>query len=136
MKDKDESVIPKGCYCYSADYVCPYWKIKKDRPEQYNGWCDFLKKGDLELAKDMLLEDVRTGEVIKGDELPIPVSLLWDQCKECGINEDEEDWEDQAVETGDRLWEIRLYGAVTACKAVGVHRPWRFDSSISHHKSN
>ena len=91
--EKDESVIPKGPYCYTYDKngtycLCPYWKSIEDRPEQYDGWCDFLGYGDLEHEKEMVLKDMKTGEETRGDELPFPVSLLFDQCKECGINDD------------------------------------------------
>lgn len=99
--EKDTSVIPKGVYCYTpigyedGKYkiqCCPYWKRIEDRPEQYDGWCDYLGKGDLEIEKEMVLKDMETGEETTGDELPFPVSLLFDQCKECGINEDDEEW--------------------------------------------
>jgi hypothetical protein len=101
---KDESVIPKGPYCYTPiGYEngvykvkhCPYHRLIEDRPNQYDGWCDFLEKGDLELEKEMVLTDQDTGEKIRGDELPFPVSLLWDSCKECGINDDDDDTEVQ-----------------------------------------
>ena len=83
---KDESIIPYGMYCYNAKGTCVYWSLKDDREEQYNGWCDFLEKGDLELEKEMVLKDMQGAKEVFGDELPFPVSLLWDQCKECGIN--------------------------------------------------
>jgi len=77
-----ESVIPQGCYCYNnlrdsgrktgnnipifdVD-VCPYWDIDEDQPEQMNGYCWFMEYGDW--------EDGGGG-------------LLWDSCKECGIND-------------------------------------------------
>jgi len=88
----DTAKIPKGPYCHSLDStyaVCPYWKTVKDRERQYNGWCDFLGKGDLELSKEMTLMNTKIGEQSRGDELPFPTSLLWDQCKECGINDEE-----------------------------------------------
>jgi hypothetical protein len=91
--NKDTSVIPKGMYCYTYDEngkykPCPYHELREDRPEQYNGYCLFLEQGDLELESEMELTDEKTGEKIKGDQLPFPVSLLWDGCKECGINKD------------------------------------------------
>lgn len=60
--------IPKGIYCYDNKGICPYWSRKNDKPEQENGFCSFLNKGDWELT----------------------VGLLWDQCKECGINNEGE----------------------------------------------
>ena len=56
------SDIPYGRYCYSAEGVCPHWSRVADRPEQENGYCSHIRKGDWEF----------------------PGGLLWDQCKECG----------------------------------------------------
>ena len=39
---KDTSVIPNGIYCYDENGKCPYWSLREDLPEQYNGFCDFL----------------------------------------------------------------------------------------------
>lgn len=84
-----ESVIPKGDYCYDSLKMtdrktekglpildarnCPYWDIDDSQPEQMNGYCWFLEAGDWE-------ED--------------GTFLLFDQCKECGVNqyEDDEEW--------------------------------------------
>ena len=89
--EKDTSVIPEGLYCYTYDKngeykPCPYHKTIETRPGQYNGWCDFLEKGDIENAQEMTLINEKTGEEIQGNDAPFPVSLLWDGCKECGIN--------------------------------------------------
>ena len=88
---KNKNKIPQGLYCYDKNGICPYWRLLKDRPEQYDGWCDYLGKGDIEIAKEMILKSKRmkdkTIKTMRGDEAPFPVSLLWDQCKECGINE-------------------------------------------------
>lgn len=76
---KDETVIPKGYYCYTTlsvdkstgrikTKVCPYWSIREDKPYQMNGYCSFINAGDW--------EDDWCG-------------LLWDQVKECGVNEPE-----------------------------------------------
>lgn len=62
----DELKIPEGMYCYDGDYCCPYWSMRDDKPEQDNGYCSFLKTGDWEHPG---------------------VGLLWDQVKECGVNE-------------------------------------------------
>jgi hypothetical protein len=80
----DESKIPIGFYCDG----CPYHKILPDRPEQQTGWCDFLNKGDLELNKETRWVNKKTGKVQTAYEIGIPMSTLWDFCKECGINED------------------------------------------------
>jgi hypothetical protein len=64
-----EKHIPKGPYCYRADYKCPFLDSDSDREAHESGYCHFLKLGDW----------MENG-----------TSLLWDQCKECGIN-----WEDE-----------------------------------------
>ena len=75
-----EKYIPKGFYCY--DHLkpiynknkkmipilkvigrCPFLDYDPDKPEQMNGYCHYLKEGDY------------------------MGSMLWDQVKECGINE-------------------------------------------------
>lgn len=67
-------VIPEGLYCYS--YVndeiklCPFWEKNSDQPEQCNGYCHYLGEGDWDVDG---------------------LSLLWDQCKECGENMDNDD---------------------------------------------
>ena len=74
----DKSKIPEGPYCYGVSVnsdgeneirICPYWHKDETREEQNNGYCSFLDEGDWE---------------VEG------LSLLWDQCKECGINLGEE----------------------------------------------
>ena len=83
LKDP-EKWIPEGIYCYRMNYdiypyckgtayLCPFWEHKKDREHMEDGYCHFLKKGDLEFLEE--------------DDF---LSLLWDMCKECGIND--EDW--------------------------------------------
>jgi hypothetical protein len=60
-----EELIPEGMYCYDENGRCPFWWKDIDKPEQENGYCLYMKKGDLDLGG----------------------GLLWDQCKECGVNE-------------------------------------------------
>lgn len=70
----DASLIPPGVYCYTRPdpsnphkiKLCPYWDKDHDRPEHENGYCHFMKQGDWDLGW----------------------GLLWDQCKECGINDE------------------------------------------------
>lgn len=70
-----EQNIPPGPYCYfgsrapgDPDYKpCPHWRKLADYEEQLNGYCTYLKLGDY-------MED--------------GTLLLWDQVKECGINDD------------------------------------------------
>lgn len=79
-------VIPKGPYCYEPIQapgvrgywfrgpipirLCPYWSKDESKPSQMNGSCSYLGINDW-------------------DDSP-GVSLLWDQIKECGINDDDE----------------------------------------------
>ena len=87
--EQGESAIPKGCYCYSS-INCPYWdKFTDFLPEQYSGFCWFLMKGDWQIETEMTLTS-QDGKECKGNELPFPVSLLWDQCKKCDINDDDD----------------------------------------------
>ena len=76
MKNIDTTKIPFGSYCYDIKEItdngtiktipCPFWELRKDKPEQENGYCHFLKSGDWESEW----------------------SLLWDGVKECGIHDD------------------------------------------------
>ena len=59
------SKIPKGIYCYDEKGKCPHWCMRIDKPIQDNGHCAFLNRGDWHCPD---------------------LSILWDQCKECGIN--------------------------------------------------
>lgn len=75
IEAKDTSIIPDGLYCYTISNAkkigysikpCPYFDRIKDAPAQENGYCHYLEEGDLDL----------------------PGGLLFDSCKECGINDD------------------------------------------------
>jgi hypothetical protein len=78
LLDRAEEVIPKGHYCYTIIgewknncipiSTCPFWECFNDKPEMESGYCHYLKHGDWE-------------DSLQG--------ILWDQCKECRINEDE-----------------------------------------------
>lgn len=74
--------IPKGDYCYKMLEViypeqtnlpprirvkrCPYWESKENQPHQDNGYCHWIGEGDHDHEG---------------------LGLLWDQIKECGLNE-------------------------------------------------
>jgi hypothetical protein len=86
----DESVIPKGIYCYSYDendkiIMCPYWRCIKERDGQENGWCDYLGMGDKEIIAEggyqLVIKNEKFGN--------FGFSFLWDQCKMCNINNDD-----------------------------------------------
>jgi hypothetical protein len=97
--EKDTSVIPKGPYCYDENGVCPYWSLNAYHHEQENGYCAYLERGDWEMNDDKKWrqtrkngEKVEDAELQSAQEIGIPMSLLWDQCKECNINDD---WGDE-----------------------------------------
>jgi len=92
-KEYGEELIPDGIYCYDGKGNCPYWDKETDKPEQWNGYCWFMEKGDWENNDEMILTDVATGKEESPKEMGIPCSLLWDQCKECGIKTEDEEYE-------------------------------------------
>ena len=62
--------------------------MDKTKPFQMNGYCHYLKKGDWELNKEFEIYDTKTGKKVNfKDREGIPMSLLWDGCKECGVND-------------------------------------------------
>lgn len=66
-EDKAKKIIPNGIYCYDENGPCPFWDKSLRHEHQQSGFCHWLQEGDWELNG----------------------SLLWDQCKECGINLEE-----------------------------------------------
>lgn len=106
----DKTLIPKGSYCYeNLEYNgkggfkiigrCPYWKCRKDIDnaevnENNYGYCLYLGKGDVELNKEVEYEisfGKDKGKMKSADEIGLPLSLLWDMCKMCNENIEEED---------------------------------------------
>ncbi|MCK9441803.1 MAG: hypothetical protein M0Q13_10340 [Methanothrix sp.] len=92
--NKDTSVIPQGMYCYTIIDTpskengyklkikdCPYLSLNPNKPNQMNGYCSFLEYGDWDSE---ISENIPEGFPLSA------LSLLWDQCKECGINDNEE----------------------------------------------
>jgi hypothetical protein len=84
---KTTDVIPLGEYCYDNNGTCPYWELRLDRPKQENGYCAYLERGDWDTnaSTQKTLTDHK-GEKWSPAEMPFGVGLLWDQCKECGVN--------------------------------------------------
>lgn len=105
--DKDISLIPEGMYCYKFDLLepdrcsnepgaiptvsCPYSSYKK-----INGvnipWCDFLEAGGLpnggkEGDFEKLVEYYGSEDAVFDN---LTLDLLFDDCKECGENDDYE----------------------------------------------
>jgi hypothetical protein len=96
------SIIPKGDYCYSNlsldpkrpgkfhTNTCPYFQY-----QEVNGvhvaWCKFLGCGSVingtnDEQYQKLLEHYGSEESL---EAHLPLMLLWDQVKECRMNEEE-----------------------------------------------
>ena len=109
---KDTSVIPRGPYCYTwIEYpseknnfigrtkVCPYYETK-DINGVHVPWCNYLELGgtpgdgtwtgweDYEKANDTL--NKHFGSQAETDK-NLPLFLLFDSCKECGVNNPHED---------------------------------------------
>jgi hypothetical protein len=72
--DQCKTLIPSGNYCYDENGVCPFLDVINHFPKQDNGYCHYLKSGDFQHAG---------------------LGLLWDQCKECGVNEYRSDYDEQ-----------------------------------------
>lgn len=70
-KSEMEKHIPNGIYCYDKNGLCPYWRKRTDKHDQENGFCFYLNTGDW-------FDD--------------GTFLLWDQCKECEINNSTDGW--------------------------------------------
>jgi len=115
ITEKDESLIPPGTYCYvgidvdrSGDIpklrtvTCPYWSRCPEKPSQLDGHCSYLNRSD-------------DDEDIEG------VGLLWDQVKECGINDDRRNEYDPNAE---KQWLTRMLevGAISDELAPAVQR--------------
>ena len=93
-------LIPRGMYCHFPDMkqVCPFWSIDKTRHEHEGGYCSYLGKGDWDLNLEGP-EEVKVSvrqedgsyrdEMWKREDLPDGGrdSLLWDQCKMCGVKD-------------------------------------------------
>ena len=96
-----ESLVPEGDYCYkyvSRDVddetpypkteTCPFWDSDPNQVKQENGYCHLLQHGDWEFNESKVYINCRTGEHQTANEIGLPLSLLWDQCKECDVNPD------------------------------------------------
>lgn len=105
MAKEPEKYIPKKTiYCYhnwGISDACPFWDTAENRDEQCCGVCHYLNTTDYEQNHIINHNDdgcwMQPGEngyeAIKGTTAELfgedfPHSLLWDMCKECGINEE------------------------------------------------
>lgn len=102
MFNNPKNYIPKGVYCHgkTRNDICPFWDIDETKSEQENGYCHYLQKGDWDLNPEYNAESKITYSKDSEDvgksitELfgeHFPSSLLWDQCKECDINDEYEE---------------------------------------------
>jgi hypothetical protein len=132
--EKDKKLIPLGVYCYRPDYLyigeerepwefpivyCPYYTHK-----EINGvsvpYCSYLEKlgwsnswKDDEEWKKLIEHFGSESKTLDALEL----DLLWDACKECGENDEEDFGIDMETEEGrnqideiDMLWLIEVKG--------------------------
>ena len=91
---KGESVIPKGPYCYDENGTCPYHDHDDEKHKQECGYCWFLNESDWEVNETLIMKELKTGKESTGHKLGIPIGLLWDLCKSCGVNSIDEDEEE------------------------------------------
>jgi len=81
-------LIPVGYYCEG----CPFWSLDKTHPQMQNGYCSYLGKGDWDIynehADKIEIQQRQPNGSFKAEladkEDLVPLSLLWDGCKECG----------------------------------------------------
>lgn len=111
MLQTPEKYIPFGLYCcnFTNNNICPFWDSKEGEfPQKEDGYCYLLQKSDWDLNEESSktakiiyshdgsmtgmtiadLEDDNDIDTISGKKCHFPMSLLWDQCKECEINMD------------------------------------------------
>ena len=107
MLQEPKKYIPKGDYCYDENGQCPFWELKEDEyPKYEDGYCHYLKKSDWELNEErqknieiIELDEDKAADIKKFIEnyensvdpktkkkCHFPMSLLYDECKECDIN--------------------------------------------------
>lgn len=110
-------VIPKGIYCYKTTRepckengykletkLCPFldWLKRSDIKNFYDfqntGYCHFLQLGDWFDKKSGKEEEIIHLERFKKETVKVNskqegTDLLWDSCKECGINDDLDEME-------------------------------------------
>lgn len=85
--------IPKGLYCYNGNHKKCIFRTDVEVYNQYTKkwiklpFCNFLNLGDVgnDITEEEynFVKEVLTPEIL---EKYFPLFLLWDSCKECGIN--------------------------------------------------
>jgi len=111
MSVKDTSIIPKGDYCYTWIEVpsesnnyrgktkqCPYYDCMNINGVEFP-WCNYLEQGGIpnsdnwkgwdnyDSAEKVLIKHFGSEETM--DE-KLSLFLLFDSCKECGVNLEDE----------------------------------------------
>ena len=84
----DEKVIPEGEYCYDENGNCPYFSHEEVGRAKIT-FCKFLNKGCIGNVSDEEFDYFKYFHNTSKDEdiwELYPLDLLWDQVKECGIN--------------------------------------------------
>ncbi len=78
----DETLIPKGNYCYDDNGTCPYWRVDRAIKADFYGfgyqesvWCDYLKVNSAALDFEGIYE--------KNGSKCYTGHKLNDQCKIC-----------------------------------------------------
>ena len=114
-KEKDTSVIPLGCYCYTIKGVvykdgmpivklnqCPYRVFKVCNGVGMH-WCNYLNVGELADRKNENNRSIRKQlkklvQYFRSEKKMKKVNrsgwLLFDDCKICGINDPDELYEE------------------------------------------
>ena len=107
--NKGINKIPYGYYCYTfrkeirndnGELIgfdinrCPYWKVKKLKNSEIEYYhCKYLNENDMGNLSDEEYHKILN--YFGNDENKVndffKLWLLWDQVKECGINEDEDE---------------------------------------------
>lgn len=111
MLELPEKFIPHGYYCFDdSTEQCPFWDAKPNEyPEHEDGFCHFLNASDWDINEssasptlvfsknsnhigktiDQIFPDVEI-DPISGKKIHLfGMSLIWDSCKECRINKEE-----------------------------------------------
>lgn len=85
----DDTKIPEGFYCYSEQGLCPYYSHEVIALDVEIPYCLYLEKGDLTGLTEEEFDDILLETGLTADELfkEHPLDILWDQCKECGVND-------------------------------------------------
>jgi len=78
-------MIPHGPYCYDNKGRCPYFTIKFINNIGIT-WCKYLNLGDLGNITDNEFKNLKQFHNNEDVNKLYPLSVLWDQVKECNIN--------------------------------------------------